>query len=112
MVPMTVPLASHDDITIANDVTWPKSHTALHLDHLDLRNEIVPLTLSSACHDADSNGITRHQWHHVMLIPMASRDQKCYVVPHFSFVNQRNTVMPLMVLLALCNSDASVNGIK
>ena len=51
-------------------VTWPKSHVALHFDHLDVRSVVVPLT---SC------------LHYMMLIAvlMASYDQRSHAPPHF-----------------------------
>ena len=34
---------------------WPKSHVALHFDHLDLRNAMLQLMMLSTSHDDDNN---------------------------------------------------------
>ena len=63
------------------------------------------------------SGTTWHQhqclWHHVtpVMMPMASHNQNSHVAPHFNYLNLRNAVGPLMMLLASCNIDASANGI-
>ena len=51
-----------------------------------------------------------HQ-HHVMLTlaPVASHNQESHVTPHFNCLTLRNAVVPLMILLALC--DAGGNGV-
>ena len=46
MMPVLVPVASYDQ----------KSHVAPHVDHLDLRNAMVPLVLSMS-HDANTNAV-------------------------------------------------------
>ena len=35
-------------------------------------------------------------WYHVMVMPMASHDQKSYVASHFDRLDLRNAMMPLM----------------
>ena len=47
--------------------------------------------------DADANGIT---W------------PKSHVAPHFSCLNVGNVMVPLIMLLAQCDTDANVNGVK
>ena len=47
-----------------------------------------------------------------MPIPLASHVQKTNVALHFSCVNLRNTVGPLGMLWAACDTDASAIGIK
>ena len=51
--------------------------------------------------------------HPVMLIPapLVSIDYKCLVAPHFSCLDQRNVVVPLTMLLALCDTKTSASGI-
>ena len=48
VIPMPVPVASHDQ----------KTCVALHLDHPNLTNVIVPLTMPSAPHAANTGGIS------------------------------------------------------
>ena len=52
---MTIPSLSCNADTGANGVTWPKSHVALHFDHLDLRSAMVPQTMLFASHDGDAS---------------------------------------------------------
>ena len=46
-------------------------------------------------HDADAIGIT---------------DQKCHVASHLDYFDLRNGMVPLMTLLASCNTDTSISG--
>ena len=102
-------LLSASTDTNANGITWPKSHVASRLDHLDLWNVMVPLMTLLALHDANiSNNsvpwinIILHlisivltyemQWNHiwcccnVMLNPVVSHDQKrCCISIQLSF---------------------------
>ena len=48
---------------------------------------------------------------HVSYI-ISSNDQRSHVTPHSSCLNLRNAKMPLMILLASCDSHATANGIK
>ena len=43
-----------------NGVNCPKCHVANHLNHLDLRNAVIEVTMMSVSHDTDTgvNGIT------------------------------------------------------
>ena len=54
-----------------------------------------------------------HQ-HHMTPVPepMVLHDQKGHVAPHFSCVKLRNAVVPLMILLVSCNSNASTSRTK
>ena len=56
---------------------------------------LTPMPVASS--DTDENGITQPKGH---------------VVHYFSCLNQRNAVMPLMMLLASCDTNASASGIK
>ena len=47
-----------------------------------------------------------------LLIPMASHNQKSHVAPQFNYPNLRNAMVPLVMLLKLCDYDASANSIK
>ena len=47
-------------------------------------------------------------WHHIMLVQVASHDQKA---SHFDTLDLTKAVVPLMTLLALCDTDTSINGI-
>ena len=68
----------------------------------------------SVSHDADTNanGISclQCQRHLVILMPMASHEQKHHVAPHFSCFNVKNAMVPLMMPLALCDSNASAKA--
>ena len=48
MVPFRLPLTSCDASASAKYMTWPKSHVASHIDHLDQRSAMVPCTMLSA----------------------------------------------------------------
>ena len=130
-------LASYNANAITNGVTSPKSHVAPHFNCLDVRNAMLPLTtlLTSFGANTGANGVSAQKaiWHliliitdlrnavvplmtplhHVMLMPtlMASYDQRSNVAPHFSCLNLRNA-MVLLMMLALCDTGASANGIK
>ena len=125
-------LALH--VANAYDVTGPKSHIAPHLKHLDLRNSVLPIMMPLASPDASDNakGVTwqkksscpsvwlsdvRIHWYHLclcwhdvipMLMPMTSHDEKSNVVPHIEHLDLRDSVVPLMMQLALY--DASTKG--
>ena len=49
MMPVPVPLASHDKKIMLNT----------HFDYLDIRNAMVPLATLSMSHDASANGVSR-----------------------------------------------------
>ena len=86
-----------------------KCHIGLQIDHLDLRNVMVPLVIFAASHDTDTNdnGITCHQWNYLMLMPMPSHDQNLHIASHFCCLNLRNAMVPLIMLLASSETDAS-----
>ena len=123
---MLILMASHD----------PKSHIASPFDHLDVTNGMVPLmTLLESCNtDISMNGITWSkklgctsfwlawpnqchgaidyttditgywcQWHHMT--------KKCHVAFHFDHFDLTNGTVPLVTLLASCNTDSSINDI-
>ena len=46
-------------------------------------------------------------WLKMTLVLMTSHDQKCHIAPHFNFLDLRNAVVPLMMLLALCDAGAN-----
>ena len=100
----TVPVVSHDQ-----NVIGP------HFYHLGLTNAMVSLMMLSASHYADinTNGNTWYQHqcqrHHAM--QMASHD-KNFMLHLIPFVNIRNWMVPLMMLLAPCDTEASASGIK
>ena len=106
---MLVPMVSHDH----------KSHVVPHFDNLDLRYVVLPLTMLPTSHGADSKAMTLHDNNtngsdHVipMLMPIASHHKMSHAAHHFSCLNLGNAVVPLMILLASCDTDASANGIK
>ena len=47
----------------------------------------------------------------LMLVSMASHDQRCHVAPHFDCLNPRNTVVTLMMLSTTHDTNDSGNGI-
>ena len=52
-------------------------------------------------------------WSQVMPIPepVVSHDQKSHVAPHFSFLDLRNAMVPVMTPLASCHTNTNTNGI-
>ena len=55
-----MPFVSYDNDTVANDVTWAKSHVTSHFDDFDVRNAMVPFLMSLTSHDTHTNahGVT------------------------------------------------------
>ena len=47
-----------------------------------------------------------------LLVPVMSHDHKGYFTAHVNCLNLRNAVMPLVMLLAGCDTDVSASGIK
>ena len=90
-----------------------RRYVAPHFDHLDLRNALVPLPV-----------LTQRWCHHMTETPMtmalfaSNIDvisitwQKCHVVVHLNCLNIWNTMVPLVMLLAWCNTDGSPRGIR
>ena len=70
----------------ANGVTWPKSHTVLHFDYLDLRHAVVPLTMPLASSDVHAS-------------PKGIIDQKSHIAPQFDCVELRNRVVAFTMWL-------------
>ena len=91
VVVLMVPLSSPD--ADVSGITWPKSHVVSHFDDHDVTNAMVSMTT-------------------LTIVPMASHDQKCYVVPCFSHFDQMNKMVLLTLPLASHNADASANCIK
>ena len=50
-------------------------------------------------------------WCHVMLMPMASHNQKSYVASEFICLDLRNAVVPLMTPLTSCDASAGTIGV-
>ena len=52
-------------------------------------------------------------WHHMMLLllPMESHDQKGNVASHFNHPDLTNTMLPLITLLAKCDTDKGTTSI-
>ena len=48
----------------------------------------------------------------LMLVPVALHDPKGHVVSPFYVLELSNELVPLMTLLASCDTDTSINGIK
>ena len=84
-------LASGD--TCANSDTCPKSHISPCFNFLDLGNADVPLIMPSASWDADTGIIIWSQ-------------KSCWNT--FYCLDLRNTMVSLMILLALCDAQANV----
>ena len=86
------------------------NHVAPHFNHLNPRSAVVPFAMWSASHDTDTyaNGITSpeklsctsfqsFQIRNLLVlftVPLASHDQKGYVVPHFDHLDLGSTVVP------------------
>ena len=45
-----------------------------------------------------------------MVMANVSYAQKCYVTPHFDYLDVRNVVIPLTMLMASCDASISANG--
>ena len=57
--------------------------------------------------------LTNHQCYRTLMpTPMALHDYKSHVAPHLNCLSLWNAMVPLMMLLASCDTDASENGIK
>ena len=76
----------------------PESHVTTHFNCLDLRNEMVPLTVLLASYQYWC------QWCHTT--------KKTHFLPHFTCLILRNAMVPLMMMLASCDTDANANGMK
>ena len=51
-------------------------------------------------------------WHHMMLVMlMVSHDQKSCIASPFGHLDLTNGMVPLMTVLALCDTDTTINGI-
>ena len=46
----------------------------------------------------------------LIILPMASHDQRSYVTPHWYRFHLRNAIVPLMTLLVLHYASAGANG--
>ena len=122
MIPVLVPMACHDQ----------KRHFAPHLNCLNVRNTVVPLTVLFGLRwclcqwHCMNQKVILHiisvvlswemQWFHlcccllhVMLTfgPMTLHDQEGQVAPHFNCLDLWNAMVPLMMLLALCDGEAN-----
>ena len=128
-----IPLASYDSNSNANGITWPKSHIVLHFDHVELTNVFVALTMRCKCQDQMHHMAKEDILHLISIIltkqmyrchwscHIASHDAnagvssiiwpKCDVASHFNHLDLTNGMVPLMTLLASCNSDTSISGI-
>ena len=74
-----------------NDITLPQRYFALHFNHVDLKNLMVPLTTLLVLHDTNT-----------------SIDEQSHCTCHFGL---RNAIMPLMIPLAMYDTDANTSGI-
>ena len=105
MMPVVAPLLSHDQ----------KSHVALHIDHLDLRNAMVPLIMPwTSCNVMDTICIMwcKCQWHHMAnkcILPLTicsvlgratARQPNIRKIPESSlyswtmYITEKNKVLP------------------
>ena len=119
-------LAWYDTDVSASGIKWPKINVALHFNCLDLRNTILPFLmpchqviptpvpmlnlflsiLTKQCSGAidDTIGIIWcwHQLHHMT-------KKSCYF--SFDHLDLTNGMLPLMTLLASCDTVSSIIGI-
>ena len=51
----------------------------------------------------------QHHWHHLIsgVVPMVSHGQTSHITPHFDYFDQRNTIVPLMVLSISHDADTN-----
>ena len=96
VVPLMKLLASFGTDASANGVKWPKSHVAFHFNYLDLSNVMLPFYAIGImwCHQ-QSSGST---W-----------PKKLHLI--YDFLDLANGMIPLMTLLASCDTDTNINGI-
>ena len=93
VLPLMMPLASHDRDAGVNGLTWPQKSCCSHCDHLNLTDGIVPLiTLLASCNTGTS--ISSIKW------------PNSYVAHSFSCLDLMNTVVLLTVPLAT-HADAN-----
>ena len=139
VVPLMMLSVSCDGNTDANGVTWPRKTCCTSFWLSSLRNAIVHLVMPSAAHDVSANGVTWSfctsfwsswpkecngaiedvnyicslHWHHVipMPVPVASHAQKSHDASHFSCLDLRNVMVPLLILSASGGTNISANGI-
>ena len=94
----TVPSVSNDSNASIKCNTWPRSHFELHFNYLGQTEAVVPFD--------DAFGITWcwwwSQWHHMTKNPLLS---------HFDHLDLANATVLLMILLASCDPDNSMNAI-
>ena len=105
----------------AIDIKLPKSQVVPHFDCVKIVNAVRPLTVPSIiccqrkwCHmtikshiSSDFNELDVRNavvpFMMLMPAPMASNDQKSYIVLHFDCLDLGNVVVPLTVPSALCD---------
>ena len=117
-------------------IWWPKSHIASPFHYLDLSSGMMPLMalLASCDIDASINSITwprklcctsfRLPWLNkcsaaindgiiitMILMPVVSHDQICHVASPFDHLDLAYKMVPLMTLLASCDTTTSISGI-
>ena len=135
VVPLMLLLASHESNASTTGITWPKKsgYTSFQLSWPKKCNGTTDNTVGITWDQHQCQWTTVmshliliiltqgeqcyhwwHHWYHVALMQtqMTSYDQKSHVTPHFSCLNLRNAMVLLMMLLASCDTDACVNGIK
>ena len=83
----------------ANGIPWPKGPDALQFKHIDPRNIEVLLMM---------------YWHNVALTvaPIISHDHKSHFIIYFDWLDIRNVLVLLTMLLALCDANAGINNWK
>ena len=96
MVPLIMPLSSHDGDAGVKGITWPKTSCSSPFDYLNLKSGMVSLMTMLAWCDTytSANGIT---W------PKELCCTTCY------YLDWRIAVLPLMIPLA--SHDVDTNGI-
>ena len=71
----------------------------------------ITLVAPAICTILVSNIFHTLQYLTLILMPMVLLDQKGHFAPHLDDLDQMNAVVALAMLFALCNADASGNGI-
>ena len=81
--------------TCTNVIAWPKSHCST-----------FDLSWPGKCNGSTDDAINiMWCWHYIN----APHDQETHVAPHFNFLELRNVMVPLVMLLVSCDTD--LNGI-
>ena len=106
MVPLAMLFASHDADASASGIIWPRKSCCNSLQSSwakkfngAIYNAVCMMWHWQWC-----------QWHHVMPMAAVSHDQKSHVAPHFDYLDARNIVVLLTMLMALYDASISGNG--